>query len=482
MTYRMEALGFSGATRAALVATPTRRTFLAGVFACVANLALSSRSRAYADVPVEEDGGYLTLSGVVGVDEGRAFSSLQDAFSAVSACGVLADGLTVLVHGTVTLGAAVAEVPLLADGAAFALVAAGSDSCLVAGPGCAIAHVGGSLILSGLSCSGALSLSCRDNLAIDACSFDAGLACTAGGDVSVAGSAFAGDGSGDALAVNLASATSTFAFTSNEVADHTCAVAASCSDGAGAGALVVTANRIAVTPSADASWNDSCIVRLDGGAWSASSIVRNGNSVVSAGALLQLAPGFSACSADDSVQSLAADNLTAQTVVSLFELTGTGTSTLPDATVGVAMDPAYAESASFSQIAEASELVLPGHSATRDDGESELNASGAADGTVGAADVVASCIVFYDGNGATGGDVPAPAEVGAGASVTVAGMGTLVRVGYSFAGWNTQPDGSGTFFAAGQVVAPSADVVLYAQWTATGTVATVFVSQAEGGA
>jgi uncharacterized repeat protein (TIGR02543 family) len=37
------------------------------------------------------------------------------------------------------------------------------------------------------------------------------------------------------------------------------------------------------------------------------------------------------------------------------------------------------------------------------------------------------------------------------------------RSGYSFAGWNTQPDGAGNLFTASTAV--SADITVYAQWT-----------------
>jgi uncharacterized repeat protein (TIGR02543 family) len=80
--------------------------------------------------------------------------------------------------------------------------------------------------------------------------------------------------------------------------------------------------------------------------------------------------------------------------------------------------------------------------------------------------------VTYDGNGYTGGSLPVDANrYLPGDSVTVAGAGTLLRSGYSFSGWNTKADGTGTARAAGSVFAMgSADVVLYAVWTPTYTV------------
>jgi uncharacterized repeat protein (TIGR02543 family) len=50
--------------------------------------------------------------------------------------------------------------------------------------------------------------------------------------------------------------------------------------------------------------------------------------------------------------------------------------------------------------------------------------------------------------------------------VTVLGQGTLLRTGYTFAGWNTAPDGSGTAYAPLDTFAMGmADVTLYGQWS-----------------
>ncbi|MGF7050178.1 putative repeat protein (TIGR02543 family) [Paenibacillus sp. DS2015] len=75
--------------------------------------------------------------------------------------------------------------------------------------------------------------------------------------------------------------------------------------------------------------------------------------------------------------------------------------------------------------------------------------------------------VSYDGNGATGGLVPIdsqPYEIGN--SVTVAdNTGSLVKTGFTFNGWNTKVDGSGTSYAANDTFNISAaNVILYAAW------------------
>ncbi|MDI4649600.1 InlB B-repeat-containing protein [Cohnella sp. F6_2S_P_1] len=76
--------------------------------------------------------------------------------------------------------------------------------------------------------------------------------------------------------------------------------------------------------------------------------------------------------------------------------------------------------------------------------------------------------VTYDGNGSDSGVTPADSssyEQGVTASV-YGNTGNLARTGYTFAGWNTQADGSGTDYAAGaSFTMGTADVTLYAKWT-----------------
>lgn len=76
--------------------------------------------------------------------------------------------------------------------------------------------------------------------------------------------------------------------------------------------------------------------------------------------------------------------------------------------------------------------------------------------------------VTYDGNGNTGGNVPADNNTyGEGAAVTVLGnTGQLVKTGYSFVGWNTAADTTGTGYTEGETfVMGNEDVVLYAAWS-----------------
>lgn len=84
------------------------------------------------------------------------------------------------------------------------------------------------------------------------------------------------------------------------------------------------------------------------------------------------------------------------------------------------------------------------------------------------AGLLAAYTVTYDGNGAESGTVPTDSNTySSGASVTVLdNTGSLAKDGYTFAGWNTAADGTGTAYAAGDTMTISADITLYAQWTA----------------
>jgi uncharacterized repeat protein (TIGR02543 family) len=74
--------------------------------------------------------------------------------------------------------------------------------------------------------------------------------------------------------------------------------------------------------------------------------------------------------------------------------------------------------------------------------------------------------VTYNGNLSTGGTVPTDSNSYlSGATVTVKNPGTMVRAGFTFNGWNTAADGTGTPRAAGSTMTMgSANVTLYAMW------------------
>jgi uncharacterized protein (TIGR02145 family)/uncharacterized repeat protein (TIGR02543 family) len=75
--------------------------------------------------------------------------------------------------------------------------------------------------------------------------------------------------------------------------------------------------------------------------------------------------------------------------------------------------------------------------------------------------------IIYQGNGNTGGAVPATQTKIKGEDLTLASKGTLVRAGSTFTGWNTEADGSGTSYGEGAIFTGDYAVGLYAQWKST---------------
>jgi len=75
--------------------------------------------------------------------------------------------------------------------------------------------------------------------------------------------------------------------------------------------------------------------------------------------------------------------------------------------------------------------------------------------------------VTYNGNTSNGGSVPVDGNTYlANATVTVLGnTGSLVKTGYTFTGWNTAADSSGTSYSAGSTFTMgTSNVILYAKW------------------
>ena len=90
---------------------------------------------------------------------------------------------------------------------------------------------------------------------------------------------------------------------------------------------------------------------------------------------------------------------------------------------------------------------------------------GAGDVTLYAHGTINSYDVSYDGNGSTGGSVPATAGHNYATTVTVLGQGSLVRTGYHFVSWNTRSDGTGTNYSADDTFTMGTSAVpLYAKW------------------
>jgi uncharacterized repeat protein (TIGR02543 family) len=87
--------------------------------------------------------------------------------------------------------------------------------------------------------------------------------------------------------------------------------------------------------------------------------------------------------------------------------------------------------------------------------------------------------ITYDNNGKTGGLAPVDSNKYApGDSLVVLGNpGELVKNGYSFAGWNTKADGTGTNYNTGtKFVMPSNSVTFFAKWTTKPTSLVIYLA------
>ena len=95
-----------------------------------------------------------------------------------------------------------------------------------------------------------------------------------------------------------------------------------------------------------------------------------------------------------------------------------------------------------------------------------LTSTGATNATVNLTGSVTTLGVTYNDNGAGSGTAPTDATAYAyNAEVTVIGnTGSLAKTGHSFGGWNTQNDGEGTNYAAGDKFNITANTTLYAKW------------------
>jgi uncharacterized repeat protein (TIGR02543 family) len=76
--------------------------------------------------------------------------------------------------------------------------------------------------------------------------------------------------------------------------------------------------------------------------------------------------------------------------------------------------------------------------------------------------------VSYNANGATSGTVPSDQTKTEGIDLTLANnTGNLEKIDYTFAGWNTATNGSGTDYAEGATYSFDTDATIYAKWTST---------------
>jgi uncharacterized repeat protein (TIGR02543 family) len=77
--------------------------------------------------------------------------------------------------------------------------------------------------------------------------------------------------------------------------------------------------------------------------------------------------------------------------------------------------------------------------------------------------ITANYTVTFNANGGSG-TVPAVQTVNDGESITLPSGSGLSRSGYTFGGWNTSDDGTGTNYNAGSSYTVTGEVILYAKW------------------
>jgi len=75
--------------------------------------------------------------------------------------------------------------------------------------------------------------------------------------------------------------------------------------------------------------------------------------------------------------------------------------------------------------------------------------------------------VRFENNGGSGPSFEPITDILASHDTTIPIQGALLRTGYTFVGWNTKADGSGTNYEPGASFTPTGDITLYAKWVET---------------
>ena len=121
-----------------------------------------------------------------------------------------------------------------------------------------------------------------------------------------------------------------------------------------------------------------------------------------------------------------------------------------------------AKTKTFNKGATATTATIKG--SVKSSNGSWTGASVVATATVTIPALVPATITFDANDGS--GTVPTAINTYVGVANTIP-SNSLTRPGYTFNGWNTASDGSGTAYATGSTIAPTGDVTLYAQWQTT---------------
>ena len=121
-----------------------------------------------------------------------------------------------------------------------------------------------------------------------------------------------------------------------------------------------------------------------------------------------------------------------------------------------------AKTKTFNKGATATTATIKG--GVRSSTGSWTGATVTASATVSIPALTPATITFNANDGS--GTVPSAISTYVGVANTIP-SNSLTRTGYTFNGWNTASDGSGTAYATGSTITPTGDVTLYAQWKTT---------------
>ena len=121
-----------------------------------------------------------------------------------------------------------------------------------------------------------------------------------------------------------------------------------------------------------------------------------------------------------------------------------------------------AKTKTFKKGATATTATIKG--GVRSSNGSWTGATVTASATVSIPALTPATITFNANDGS--GTVPSAISTYVGVANTIP-SNSLTRPGYTFNGWNTASDGSGTAYATGSTITPTGDVTLYAQWKTT---------------
>ncbi|RYE17847.1 MAG: hypothetical protein EOP51_23180, partial [Sphingobacteriales bacterium] len=121
---------------------------------------------------------------------------------------------------------------------------------------------------------------------------------------------------------------------------------------------------------------------------------------------------------------------------------------------------------SISESCVSQSIDLSGYAGARVIRFRDTRSSGTHERTISDLDLTCASTftLTYSGNTNTAGTVPAAVTA---ASTTLAAAGSLVKTGFSFAGWNANAAGTGTNYNAGTSYTISSNHTLYARWAYT---------------